>query len=181
MMCDQDNMGERVRAKLKWCGEGVIIYPMAKIVKQELVEIGDHTIIEDFAVINGGQGVSLGRYVNISAFSSVFGGGRYIMEDYAGISEGARMVTATTTCYEGKRMNHAVPHEQRNTLVGTIYLERDTFVGANSVVHPNVRIGRGAIIGSNSLVLSDVEPWSINVGSPCKKIGERPRVTVPDI
>jgi galactoside O-acetyltransferase len=49
------------------------------------------------------------------------------------------------------------------------------------VVHPNVRIGEGAIIGSNSLVLKDVEPWSINVGSPCRKIGERPKVMVEDV
>ena len=49
------------------------------------------------------------------------------------------------------------------------------------VVHPNVKIGVGAIIGSNSLVLKDVEPRSINVGSPCKKVGERPRVILEDI
>ena len=42
----------------------------------------------------------------------------------------------------------------------------------------NVTIGEGAIIGSNSLVLKDIEPWSVNVGSPCKKVGERPKVVV---
>jgi hypothetical protein len=31
------------------------------------------------------------------------------------------------------------------------------------------------------LALNDIEPWTINVGSPCKKIGERPRVVVEDI
>ena len=38
-----------------------------------------------------------------------------------------------------------------------------------------------ASIGSNSLVLKDVEAWSIDVGSPYKKIGDRPKVVVPDI
>ena len=45
----------------------------------------------------------------------------------------------------------------------------------------NVTIGEGAIISSNSLVLKDVEPWSINIGSPCRQIGARPRLVVLDI
>jgi len=65
--------------------------------------------------------------------------------------------------------------------LGTVVIEKDAFVATNVIIHPNVKIGEGAIIGSNSLVLKDVEPWSINVGSPCRKIAERPRVTVEDI
>lgn len=71
--------------------------------------------------------------------------------------------------------------EQGNMIRGKIEIEKDAFIGTNAVVHPNVKIGEGAIVGSNSLVLRDVEPWSINVGSPCKKAGERPRVVVKDI
>jgi galactoside O-acetyltransferase len=66
-------------------------------------------------------------------------------------------------------------------VLGKVIIEKDAFIGTNVVVHPNVKIGEGAIIGSNSLVLKDVEPWSINVGSPCKKIGERPKVIVEDV
>jgi galactoside O-acetyltransferase len=78
-------------------------------------------------------------------------------------------------------MSTALPLEQRNVVRGKIVIEKDAFIGANVVVHPNVTIDEGAIIGSNSLVLKDVEPWSINVGSPCKKMGERPRVLLEDI
>ena len=87
----------------------------------------------------------------------------------------------TDTYYGGKRMSTALPEEQRNGVRGKVVIEKDAFVGTNAVVRPNVTIGEGAIIGSNSLVLKDVEPWSINIGSPCKKIGQRPRVVVKDI
>ena len=36
-----------------------------------------------------------------------------------------------------------------------------------------VKIGEGAVIGANSFVNKDLDPWGIYVGSPAKKIGER--------
>ena len=104
-----------------------------------------------------------------------------MLGDYADIACGSRILTGTDTYYGGRRMSTALPKEQRNVIVGKVVIEKDAFIGTNVVIHPNVRIGEGAIIGSNSLVLKDVEPWSINVGSPCKKMGERPKVVVPDI
>jgi galactoside O-acetyltransferase len=181
IMFDESNMGEKVKGKLRKCGKGVLIYPLARIAKPEVVEVADYAKIDDFVFINGGQGVKIGRYVHISAFTSIFGGGELIVEDYAGLSEGVRIVTGTETYQGGKRMSAALPLDQRNVILGIVVIEKDAFIGTNSVVHPNVRIGEGAIIGSGSLVLSDIEPWSINVGSPCRKIGERPRVIVPDI
>jgi acetyltransferase-like isoleucine patch superfamily enzyme len=78
-------------------------------------------------------------------------------------------------------MSSALPYVQRRLLRGKVVIERDAFIGTNCVVHPNVTIGEGAVIGSNSLVLRDVEPWSVNMGSPCRNIGERPRVALPEI
>jgi len=166
---------------LKACGRGVRIYPSAKIVKPEVIEIGDHSTIGDFTFIYGGDGIVVGRYVNIAQFVSIIGGGRLILGDYAALTAGSRIITGTDTYQGGKRMSGALPPEQRNILRGTVVIGKDAFVGTNVVVHPSVIIGEGAVIGSNSLVLKDVEPWSINVGSPCQKIGVRPRVTVEDL
>jgi galactoside O-acetyltransferase len=78
-------------------------------------------------------------------------------------------------------MSTPLPEEQRNVIRGVVVIEKDAFVGTNAVVHPDVTIHEGAVIGSCSLVLRDVEPWSINVGTPCKKIGERPQVDMEDL
>ena len=78
-------------------------------------------------------------------------------------------------------MSTVLPFEQRNVKVSFVRIEKDAFVGTNSIVHPGVTIGEGAIIGSNSLVLKDVNPWTINAGSPCKVIGSRPKVKYSDI
>ncbi len=180
-MSNSTEMGENVKDKLKRCGREVKIYPLAKIVKPEVIEIGDYCMIDDFTFVYGGKGIRIGRYVHIASFVSIVGGGELVVGDYADIACGSRILTGTDTYLGGKRMSTALPQEQRNVTVGRVVIEKDAFVGTNVVIHPNVRIGEGAIIGSNSLVLKNVEAWSINVGSPCKKIGDRPRVVVPDI
>lgn len=45
-------MGERVIEALKSCGQGVIVHSLAKIVKPEMIEIGDHSRMDDFTFIN---------------------------------------------------------------------------------------------------------------------------------
>jgi acetyltransferase-like isoleucine patch superfamily enzyme len=172
---------KQLKEKLKRCGREVKIYPLAKIIKPEVIEIGDYSMIDDFTLIYGGKGIKIGRYVHVASFVSITGGGELVVGDYVAIAAGARIVTCTDTYYGGKRMTAALPHEQRNTIIGQIIIEKDAFIGTNVVIHPNVTIGEGAVIGSNSLVLKDVEPWSINTGSPCQKTGERPRLVVPDI
>ena len=176
-----ENMGENIKSRLKKCGEDVKIYPLAKIVKPEVVEVGDNSMIDDFTFIYGGEGITIGRYVHIASFVSIIGGGELELGDYTVLACGSRILTGTDTYYGGKRMSTALPEEQRNVVRSNVVVEKDAFVGTNAVVHPNVRIGEGAIIGSSSLVLKDVEPWSINVGSPCKKVGVRPMVVVEDV
>lgn len=183
---NDEELGSKVKSRLKKCGEGVIIYPLAKIVKPEVVEIGDFTEIDDFVFIAGGQGISIGRYNHIAWFISIIGGGRFATGDYVGLAAGVRVVTGSDHYRGGKRISPLIPSEHRAVYRCSITLEKDVFIGTNAVIqpsidNPNVIIGEGAIIGSNSLVTKSVEPWSINVGSPCRKIGDRPRVIVPDI
>ena len=161
---------------LRFVGSGVLIYELAKIARPEVVEIGEGTQIDDFVFINGGNGVRIGRFNHIASFVSVVGGGELITGDYVGIAAGARIVTGTHHYGEGRRISPLIPEEDQCVLRGIIILEDDVFVGTNAIIHPDVTIGEGAIIGSGGLVLKDVEPWTINVGVPTRVIGHRPPV-----
>ena len=48
----------------------------------------------------------------------------------------------------------------------TIYIEDDVWIGARSTVMKGIRIGEGAVVGTGSLVLTDVPPYTIVAGSP---------------
>jgi acetyltransferase-like isoleucine patch superfamily enzyme len=49
----------------------------------------------------------------------------------------------------------------------------EVFLGIGTVVLPNVRIGRGAVIGANSVVTCDIPEFAIAAGAPARVIGNR--------
>ncbi len=163
-------------SEFKKLGKDVVIYNLAKIIKKEVIEIGDGTRIDDFTFLYGGNGIVIGKHVHIACFVSVIGGGELFVGDYAAIAAGARLITGTNVQEGGYHMSAAAPRTQQNIKTSVIKIERDGFIGTNVVIHPGVTIGEGAIIGSNSLVLKDMEPWTVNVGSPCKNIGKRQNI-----
>ena len=42
-------------------------------------------------------------------------------------------------------------------------VEEYAFVGLNSTVLPGVTIGRGAVVGDNSIIIKDVKPYAIDI------------------
>ncbi|MDR2842623.1 MAG: CatB-related O-acetyltransferase, partial [Spirochaetaceae bacterium] len=49
----------------------------------------------------------------------------------------------------------------------------DVWIGQNSTILPGVKIGDGVIIGTKSVVGSNIEPYSIVAGNPAKIIRKR--------
>jgi acetyltransferase-like isoleucine patch superfamily enzyme len=60
----------------------------------------------------------------------------------------------------------------KNRLIksGDIVVDDEVWIGANVTILPNVSIGKCSIIGAGSVVINDVEPYSIYAGVPAKKI-----------
>lgn len=56
---------------------------------------------------------------------------------------------------------------------GMVGIGNDVWIGANVTVRPGVKIGDGAIIGANSVVISDVPSYTIYAGCPAKFIKYR--------
>lgn len=55
----------------------------------------------------------------------------------------------------------------------TTRIEADVWIGKNVIVKSGINIGVGAIIGAGAVVTKDVEPYSIVVGVPAKRIKYR--------
>jgi acetyltransferase-like isoleucine patch superfamily enzyme len=51
-----------------------------------------------------------------------------------------------------------------------VVIEADVWLGTGVVVLPGVRIGRGAIVGANSVVTHDVAPLHVVAGQPARTI-----------
>lgn len=162
-------------------GQDVVIWPLAKIVSPEVISIGDCVIVDDFVFIMGGTKTVIGSFVHIASFTSVTGGGEFIMEDFAGLSGGIRVYTGNEDYLGGGLTNPTVPYPYRIPIRSFVHIKKHAIIGANSVILPGVIIGEGSVVGANSLVTKDCEPWTIYVGSPAKPLRPRPKERILEL
>jgi acetyltransferase-like isoleucine patch superfamily enzyme len=113
-------------------------------------------------------GVSIGRNSNISLRAKIdTRRGKIIIGENCYITYGCVILSHDATA---KRID---PNDDGS---GTVIIEDNVFIGVNSVVLRNVRIGRNSIIGAGSVVTQDVPPNVVVAGNPARilrQIGSR--------
>jgi len=170
----------KYKIKLKKLGKNTIFHKFAKIAKPKTVEIGSNCKIDDFTFIYGGEGVKIGSYTHIASFSSIFGGGSIEMGEYVGISQRVGLITGTNDYKLRMHMTAGAPPDEQGYYHSHIIIEDEVIIFNDcSILAPEGKpliIGEGAVIGANSFVKEDVEPWSIVAGTPARKIGMRPKL-----
>ena len=65
------------------------------------------------------------------------------------------------------------PSSSDMPLKGDTVVGNDVWIGQNAVILPGVHIGDGAIIGADSVVGSNVEPYTVAAGNPCRVLRKR--------
>ncbi|WP_303642797.1 DapH/DapD/GlmU-related protein, partial [uncultured Duncaniella sp.] len=53
---------------------------------------------------------------------------------------------------------------------GKVIIEDSVWIGDKATILPNVTLGKGCIIGANSVVTKDIPPYAIACGNPAKVI-----------
>lgn len=69
--------------------------------------------------------------------------------------------------------NASAPQKSDMPLKGDTVIGNDVWIGQDATIMPGIHIGDGAIIGANSLVSKDVEPYTIVAGNPIRVIRMR--------
>jgi len=162
-------------------GKNVDIYQPVSFIKPEKIFLGNNIIISEFAYINGGLGTYVGNHVHIAAQSCISGGGYCIIEDFAGISAGAKLITGSAQFNGEGLTSPTVPQKYQAVKRSYVIIKKHAILATNVVVHPGVTIGEGSVIASGSIVTKDTEPWSIYMGSPAKKTKNRDRSKIIEL
>jgi acetyltransferase-like isoleucine patch superfamily enzyme len=71
------------------------------------------------------------------------------------------------------------PHPPSNTRLG-IFVEDYAVIATMCVILPGVKIGQHSLVGAHSLVIRDVDPRTIVVGSPAKPMGPTTKIKLLD-
>ena len=128
------------------CGSNILIQGKVLFGKFDDVSIGDNTQISERSRL---RNVSIGNNVLIAPEVYVLHSGH---------------------CYERTDISML---EQGETFYPLTIIEDDVWIGARSIILPGRKIGKGAIVAAGSVVVKDVESYSIVGGNPAYLIKYR--------
>lgn len=135
-----ESQRETLIRRLKSCGQECHFYFPFHIENPENLEVGN--------------GVSIGTYVH--------------MWCQGGIKIGDRVLIASHTAITSVTHDYEQPDMRKYAIRQPVIIEDDVWIGAHSIILPGIKIGKGAVIGANSVVTKDVAPHSIVMGSPAR-------------
>lgn len=137
--------------KIANIGSNSKVHPTVILRQPERISIGDDCLINHNNVLQAGKKVGrieIGNYVHTGANVMMFA------------------------------FNHSFDDISTPTIIqdyddGDIIIEDDVWIGAGSVILPGVRIGKGVVIASGSVVNKDIPSLTIVGGVPAKIIKSR--------
>jgi virginiamycin A acetyltransferase len=148
---------------------------LKNIIKNPNIIVGDYTYYDDFEdVMNFEKNVKY--HFDFTGDKLIIGKFCMIASDVTFIMNGANHLTDAITTYPfaifGNGWESAMEGKTYPSK-GNIVVGNDVWIGYNATIMAGVTIGDGAIIGTNSVVTKDVEPYSIVGGNPAKLIKKR--------
>lgn len=112
-------------------------------------------------------GVSIGRDVYIAddliIVEELSGDDRITIGDRVSIAPRVTLVTSSHP--NNSRIREFAPVDR-----GPVTIEADAWIGNGAIVLPGVTIGKGAVIGAQSVVAADVPPLHVVAGQPARTI-----------
>jgi UDP-2-acetamido-3-amino-2,3-dideoxy-glucuronate N-acetyltransferase len=139
-------------------GERVIVGDQACV--RERCTIGDDVVIGRGSLVENDTSIGALTKIQAHAYITAYS----LLEDNVFI---APCVITTNDNYMGRT-------EKRHELVKGPTIRRGARVGGGSVLLPGIEIGEEAFIGAGAVVLRDVPPRALMVGSPARQIREVP-------
>lgn len=103
---------------------------------------------------------------------------------YCSVSIGRRCLIAAN-CQIIDCNGHALSFDDVDNRIHTssggrpVVIEDAVWLGANAIVLPGVRIGRGSVVAAGSVVAHDVPPMVVVSGNPARIVKKIPKVACP--
>ena len=153
-------------------GIDVRISKKAEITRPELVSLGNHIAIDSWVYIS--TILECGDYIHIAPSVTILGGKKALLKmgNFTNIGSGSRLICATDDFKQGM-ISPVVPVEYRTIINEPIIFEDYATLGVNCTVLPGVTLAEGTIVGANSLITKDTDPWTVYVGCPAAPIAKR--------
>ncbi len=148
--------------------KGISISARLDLVPFHHFRLGKFSRVEKNVVINNGMGdVLIDDEVHTGIGCVIIG--PVTMHKHVGLSQYVRILG----------MHHGIdpdiPHHYQPSIKAPIILEEDAFIGTGAVIMgkkngETLTLGKYCRIGANSVVMTDIPPYSIAIGNPAKVV-----------
>lgn len=122
------------------------------------IKIGENSFVGEGVRIWSGENITIGSNVLISHNCNIVDTNSHEI-DYLERAQG----------YINLK-EHGYPKTKGSILTSKIVIEDYAWISFNVTILKGVTIGKGAIVGANSVVIEDVPPYTLVVGNPAKVI-----------
>lgn len=124
--------------------------------------IGDYSYCDRYADIANAE---IGKFSNIAAFSRI-GAADHPLHT----ASCHHFLYRSDDYWDDAEKDEAFFAHRKSR---TAHIGHDTWIGAGSMVKPEVRLGDGAVVAAGAIVTKDVEPYVIVAGTPAAPLRRR--------
>lgn len=184
-----NNLFNRIRAKIGWiikkrklksCGEGCRVGIDLVLRGSKYISIGNqlsagkNLTIETWEEYNGNPTGIIPKF-EIGSNVSIMDDCQFSCARCITIGDGVLMgnnVFITDNFHGSSEKKELIipPADRELYIKGEVHIQDNVWIGRNVCIMPGVTIGEGSVVGANSVVTKNVEPFSIVVGAPARKI-----------
>jgi len=146
------------------------------VIRNPHIIVGDYTYYDDPVDSEGFERNVLYHYPFMND-KLIIGKFCAIARDVKFIMNGANHKIDCFTTYPfsifGNGWERVTPKNEELPYKGDTVIGNDVWIGYDSLIMPGIKIGNGAIVASRSVVVNDIEPYSITGGNPSRPIRKR--------
>jgi len=168
---------EEELSRFRWGSRGrdVRIHRTCVLVETGNMFIADHVRVDPYVILSASNRLNIGSYVHIAAAVTILGREAVDIRDYAGISQGVRILSATDDFSGAAMTGPLIPPHFTKVHAAPVMIKEHVVVGAGSVILPGVTIDTGTTVGAMSLVNRSLDAWGMYFGVPARRFRDRER------
>jgi putative colanic acid biosynthesis acetyltransferase WcaF len=133
-------------------------------------------------------GARMGKGTDVRGGAVVWSPKNLTMHDYASIADGVhcynmapielgRFVVISQRAHLCAG-THEIDDPTMQLFAKAIHISDHAWVASEAFVGPGVTMGDGAVLGARGVTARDLEPWSIYIGNPARRIKTRQNIAV---
>ena len=145
--------------QMKVGGRWLHISDTVDVTSWDRLTLGDNVFVWHYSILDAGNGIEIGDGCQIGTRVGVFTHSAHIS-----------LRLYRDRYFETDYRSHV------GRVKGSVVLGEYTFVGPNSIIMPDTRIGRGSLVAAFSLVRGEFPEFSVISGNPAKVVGDTRRL-----